>query len=441
MILAILFLLIPFGIAQSGENAPTTDLYKSINPETITTLKITKPVGEIVEPPPAVHRIGSDIGESNLSGIQTLQARRSIQRGIQWLLSHQDPGGGWGGGTSATPTNDPEAPQTPTAAAITGLGLMALAQSGFVDRDQLDPAIQRLRMARRKDFGIDDGPLSNYVLAAVTSGLASLEDPAFDELVADGVIALRSNQWDANEGLTMTQDWYGGAGYGNRGRPDLSNTQMMLDTLYDAGIGPDDVAFQRAVVFLTRCQNLNSTNSAPWATDDGGFVYTPANGGESLASEVAGHGRRGDENLAAGQPVRLRSYGSMTYAGFKSLLYAGLGPDDPRVHAALQWLSKHWTLDENPGLGQQGYFYYLYTMARALRASRKDVITGSDGTQHVWRAEMLDAILSRQHTDGSWINKEDRWLEGHRDLATIYSLLALEEILKPREMNTEQISQ
>ena len=30
MILAILFLLIPFGIAQSGENAPTTDLDKRL---------------------------------------------------------------------------------------------------------------------------------------------------------------------------------------------------------------------------------------------------------------------------------------------------------------------------------------------------------------------------------------------------------------------------
>ena len=30
----------------------------------------------------------------------------------------------------------------------------------------------------------------------------------------------------------------------------------------------------------------------------------------------------------------LRSYGSMTYAGLKSMIFAGVGPDDPRVKAA-----------------------------------------------------------------------------------------------------------
>ena len=423
---------------SGGAAQPSLD--DRIDPQRITLLGPTLPTGQISEPPLPVHRIAADARQSLLSPMNTLQAKRAVQKGVQWLLAHQNPGGGWGGGTTTTPTDDPEAPPTPTAAAITGLGIMAVAQSGLVDIGQLEPAIERLRMARRKDFGIDEGPLSNYVLAAITSGLASLENPAFDELVADGVTALRNNQWDADEGLMITQDWYGGAGYGNRGRPDLSNTQIMLDALYDAGVGPDDIAFQRAVVFLTRSQNLNSTNSAPWAGNDGGFIYTPANGGESLASEAAGHGRRGDENLAAGEPVRLRSYGSMTYAGFKSLLYAGLGPDDPRVRAAMNWMRQHWTLEENPGLGQQGYYYYLYTMARALRTSQRNEITSIDGVRHDWRAEMTAAIMTRQQTDGSWINKTDRWLEGNRDLATIYAILALEETLKPRSMTSEQIS-
>lgn len=440
MILHILCMFASTVLIQSSEQTPDSGLDSRIDPKRITLLEPTRPAGTLQNPPPPVHRIATDGMATPLSQIQRLQAKRGLERGIQWLMSHQDPGGGWGGGTSSSPTNDPDAPPTPTSAAITGLGIMAVAQSGLVDRDRLDPAIQRLRMARRQDFGIDDGPLANYVLAAITSGLASLEDPAFEDLIADGVEALRKNQWDANEGLTIAQDWYGGAGYGNRGRPDLSNTQMMLDALYDAGVESNDIAFQRAVVFLTRCQNLNATNAAAWAGDDGGFVYTPANGGESLASEAAGNGRRGDQNLEPGQPVRLRSYGSMTYAGFKSLLYAGLGPEDPRVHAALEWLSRYWTLDENPGLGQQGYYYYLYTMARALYASRRDVIVGPDGVEHDWRAEMMSAILSRQNPDGSWINRQDRWLEGNPDLATIYSLLAIEETLKPRPMNTEQIS-
>ena len=331
----------------------------------------------------------------------------------------------------ATPTDAPDDPPTPAAAAITGLGIKAVAQCGCTPSTALQPAIERLRLARRADFGIDGGPLTTYVVATITSGLASLQDPAMDDLVQDGVASLRNMQWDQGEGLQANQDWYGGAGYGSRGRPDLSNTQIVLDALHDADVPSDDLAFQRAVVFLTRCQNLNATNPADWAGTDGGFVYTPANGGESLGSEFAGHGRHGNENLAPGEARSLRSYGSMTYAGYKSMLYAGLGPDDPRVHAALDWIRGHWTFASNPGLGQQGYFYYLYTMSRALRASGLDDVIATNGLSHDWRSEMARAIIRRQNDDGSWVNPEDRWLEGRPDLSTIYAVLALEEILKP----------
>ena len=121
----------------------------------------------------------------------------------------------------------------------------------------------------------------------------------------------------------------------------------------------------------------------------------------------------------------------MTYAGFKSLLYAGLGPRDPRTVAALEWMRRHWTFQENPGLGQQGYYYYIYTMSRALNASGRDIIVSIDGQTHDWRVELSEALLKRQNPDGSWQNPNDRWLEGRSDLATIYAVLALEETLKP----------
>ena len=44
----------------------------------------------------------------------------------------------------------------------------------------------------------------------------------------------------------------------------------------------------------------------------------------------------------------------MTYAGLKSFLYAGVGKDDPRVKAAIEWVRKHYTLDENPNMGANG---------------------------------------------------------------------------------------
>ena len=101
-------------------------------------------------------------------------------------------------------------------------------------------------------------------------------------------------------------------------------------------------------MFVSRCQNLKSEfNDQAWAgkVNDGGFIYTAANGGSSVAGKAADGG--------------LRSYAGMTYAGLKSMIYAGLTADDPRVKAASAYITKHYTLDENPGLGQRGLVLLL----------------------------------------------------------------------------------
>ena len=143
-------------------------------------------------------------------------------------------------------------------------------------------------------------------------------------MIKGGQDFLKTMQWDESEGKGKDDAFYGGAGYGgNNSRPDLSNTAFFMDALRDTGLPADDPALQKALVFVSRCQNLKSEfNDQPWAgkVNDGGFIYTAANGGKS----VAGHRRHGG----------LRSYASMTYAGLKSMIHAGLTPDDPRVKAA-----------------------------------------------------------------------------------------------------------
>src|SRR5690606_19174736 len=111
---------------------------------------------------------------------------------------------------------------------------------------------------------------------------------------------------------------YGGAGYGSHRRPDLSNTSFLIDALKATGNGPDDEAMQKALIFVSRCQNLETEhNTTPFAAKnpDGGFYYTPAAGGTSQAGTLPDGG--------------LRSYASMTYAGLKSMIYCGLEKDDP----------------------------------------------------------------------------------------------------------------
>ena len=122
--------------------------------------------------------------------------------------------------------------------------------------------------------------------------------------------------------------------------------------------------------------------------------------------------------------------GSMTYAGFKSMLYAGLSKDDRRVRAALDWIGRHWTLDHNPNMperqSQEGLFYYYHVFGRALQAWGEDVVQDHAKRDHDWRHELVTKLAAIQREDGSWVNEADRWMEGHPALTTAYAMLALQ---------------
>jgi squalene-hopene/tetraprenyl-beta-curcumene cyclase len=385
-------------------------------------------------PPAPVHRIATRAAGVPLAEADFARAREAIRSGLAYLERVQTPRGTFFESVEVTPT-DMEPRKRAASLAVTALALKAFVQAGELGSEAARDAARRAVEAALADDAararVTEGGVGNYVMSAVASGLAAVGDEDARAGALRAVEWLRRNQWDEGEGVGATRDWYGGAGYGNGKRPDLSNTQMMIEAMHDAGVSPEDPAMQRALAFVARTQNRKATNPADWAqsgSGDGGFVYSPANGGESFASEDAGEGRYG-EKLATRS---LRSYGSMTYAGFKSMLYAGLSPDDPRVQDALSWIERHFTFAENPGLGQQGYYYYLHAMSRALHASRKDTLRDADGRERDWRSELIDAIVSRQREDGSWQNSVPRWEEANADLATVYCVLALEEAIKPR---------
>lgn len=237
----------------------------------------------------------------------------------------------------------------------------------------------------------------------------------YDKLIKDADAFVKSNQW-GSAGDKGPQDFeYGGAGYGRNKRPDLSNTSFLVDALKAAGNDENSEAMQRALLFVSRCQNLESKdNTTPFAAkvNDGGFYYTPAAGGVSQA---------GTDEATGG----LRSYASMTYAGLKSMIYAGVKSDDPRVKAALGWLKKHYDLDSNPGMGTAGLYYYYHTFAKALSALGEDKFVDDQGVEHDWRMELADELASRQREDGSWVNENNKWLEGDASLVTGYALLTL----------------
>ncbi|HSQ55041.1 MAG TPA: hypothetical protein VLM40_04775, partial [Gemmata sp.] len=71
----------------------------------------------------------------------------------------------------------------------------------------------------------------------------------------------------------------------------------------------------------------------------------------------------------------------------------------------------------------------LRPLAPPLRRGRpalgQDTFTDAKGVKHDWRADLVAAIAKRQKPDGSWVNENDRWMEGDPNLVTGYALMAL----------------
>ena len=338
------------------------------------------------------------------------EARRLCERGAKYLLAAQEADGGW--------------------ASETGPGVSALVLKALIQEPSIGskhPVVRRgvvfVLKSQRDDGGLysAEGLLKNYESSVALSMLAVLKDPAYEKQVAALQKFLKDNQWDEGDGKSLDDPWYGGAGYGHGKRPDLSNTQMMLEALRDSGLSKDDPAYKKALVFIQRCQMLGETNDQPLAkgSTQGGFIYSPANAGESKAGTLEVDGR-----------TELRCYGSITYAGFKSMLYAGLSRDDARVRAALEWIRQHWTLEHNPNMpetqSKEGLFYYYHVFGRALDAWGEPVIREQSGREHMWRHELVERMAKIQREDGSWVNDADRFMEGLPALTTAYSMLALQ---------------
>lgn len=339
------------------------------------------------------------------------QTQSALQRGLGFLAATQQADGGW----LVRGKSDP---------AVTALVVKCFIQSPEYGPDHAVSrrGIRFILKHVQPDGGmyVSDQGLRNYCTSVCVMALAATRDATHDKTIARGQAFLKKGQWDEPESIDPDNAWYGGAGYGKHKRPDLSNTQMMLEALAQSGLPEDDPVYRKALVFITRSQMLPESNDRPFARGgDGGFIYTPVGEGESKAGTV----------VANGKP-RLRSYGSMTYAGFKSLLYAGLARDDPRVRAAHDWIRRNYTLDANPNMpaaqAREGLYYYYHVFARALDAWGEDVLTDADGRNHRWREELCVKLSELQRGDGSWINDSDRWYEGNPYLVTSYAILAIQ---------------
>ncbi len=354
------------------------------------------------------------------------QARASLDAGVKYLLDKQLPDGSW--------LQDP---------AVTALVATALVGSGSeLYARQVESAVAKGRLVIlqrvQADGSFQGGSPQhiNYTTATCLYALAMINDPRDKEIMRRArhfLIDLQLDEDHPEHPTSRGEPFHGGIGYGSAGpdRPDLSNTAMALEALYvtdyldteEEGATPEQVrkaklAWENAIGFLRQVQNIPKDAEPTWLVNanappeaDGGFFYKPD---ESKAS-----GKAGDAES-------LRSYGSMTYAGLKSMLYARLDKDDFRVKAATEWGRRHYTLEENPGMGPEGHYYYVMTFAKAFAVLGEESIEVEDGNVRQWRQDLLRTLIALQKPDGSWQNdRHGRWMEGIPELVTAYALIAL----------------
>jgi len=335
-----------------------------------------------------------------------------VDKAVAYLKGAQEPGGGWS--TAKSP-------------GVTGVVLTGLLKSRKVTSK--DPVaekalgyIESLVNPKAKHIAGKDPKvqLQNYVTCINVMALSEANLAGkYKAIIGDAVAFLKQLQWDEGEGKNPKDDFFGGAGYDSKSRPDLSNTQFFLDALKAAGVPEDDPALKKAMIFVSRCQNLKGeTNDQAWSKliNDGSFIYTPASGG---VTKVV------DQPNPDGS---LPGYGSMTYAGIKSLIYCGVSKDDPRIKKAYEWIQHNYTVDKNPGMpevrSQWGLYYYYNTMAKSLDALGLDLVVDAAGKKHDWRRDITKALEKRQHKDGSFSNISN-WMEADPNLVTGYALMAL----------------
>lgn len=333
------------------------------------------------------------------SAVREGQLEAAIAKGASFLFSRQAEDGHW---------SDAQMP------ALTALPLWALvgAGEGIGRRESLKKAAGFVLATQREDGGFyvpkpgrGGSGLGNYNTAVCLSAL-------FESRLAPNAALLKAREYVASSQLTGDDTMAGGFGYDKISRrryADLSNTSYALDAMrrtasleeFRTGGRAVDVDWAKALSFV---EGLMKREGA----EAGGAAYNASTPQAGVSTNAEGK-------------VHLRAYGSMTYAAVLSMCSARLDRGDPRVRQSLDYLDRHWSVDENPGMGSQGLYYFYDIMARALHASGVDRVG-----PHDWRAELAAKLVSLQQPDGRWENDNNRFWEADPVLCTSFAMLTLE---------------
>ncbi|MBN2301569.1 MAG: terpene cyclase/mutase family protein [Lentisphaerae bacterium] len=344
------------------------------------------------------------------------EVEAAIDRALDWLAATQRDDGSWSNNKFP---------------ALTALAMQSFIHSAHPERDHVIAKAVKFILSCRKDNGgiyVDvegrkGGGLSNYNTAICMTALHETGDKSLTPVV------LKAREFIAGSQLLGGDIYDGGFGYDRitkRPYTDGLNTfyavQAMALTAGAEDSRPSgqqrvDIDWDRTLKFLASIQNDDKAG----ADSAGGFFYKP---GESKAGAFTND---------AGAVV-FRSYGSMTYVGLLALVYADVPRNDGRVLSAFHWAAKHWTLEENPGMGQEGVYFFYNVLSKALDVYGQDLIPRQKNTFVDWHKELAQKLITLQKIDptygnGYWTNPSSRFWEGDPVLVTAYSIMALQKTL------------
>ncbi len=310
--------------------------------------------------------------------IDAVAVQRSIDRGVSYLKKTQTPRGGW-------------TEYSGNSCGLSSLCTLALLTCGVPGDDpQINRAMAYLRTYEPEDT------YSVSLQTLVYCQLGSARDLA----------AIRRNvDWLVRKQLQTGGDGREGSwNYGNTGSGDPSNSQfaiLALGAAEERGIEVPAKTFQSALEYWERRQRPDGS----WTYSNMSTTPTGSMVAAGIASIIITRGHLGSQEV--------------NFNG-DTLPCCGDTDNDPdKVTDALQWLSRYFTLQANPGGTVDTFFYYLYALERVGRLSGRRFIG-----EHDWYREGAERIVSLQDEfQGFWAGAGVA--ENNRDIATSFALLFL----------------
>ena len=347
------------------------------------------------------HTIGEDFRNTRVDISTYKEAKVSIQRGIDYLLTGQQKNGSWSARID-----------------LTALCLIAIFNSHEKDFPQFKKAIEKGCGFIRKHVRelIRQKRAANHIHIASLAFIALYlaENKNDRRLLKDMFSFLIAS-------LQHSTDYSYICPKGNGNLFDINwalealllGRNMLPLSEYSKSIRQEIRDSQR---FISACQRKNKYDY-PYSL--GSFMYSPL---QVERAALTKHNFKSAGTISS----------ALTSIGVDAFLYTGLSPSDARILTGFKKLRRNYLSLLNPKQKKIDLYLDYFYLAKVFTRLDKNRIHDAKGIEHNWRQEIIHQLLSCQGSDGQW-QKVNRVPNSayHVALSTAYAILTLEIALLP----------